>query len=1237
MKNRFLLLMVALGLLVSCNNILDRDGDGVKNSSDGGTYLVIGTASMERTLYPVPPAPYESFQDMLTELKLEGVRTSSDGKTVDEKITLAPTADSGLTSLEKFSDLVGKPIPIQTGSWDFTLTAKLDNVEFSGTVTKEIIAGETNTISFNLAASGAGGINITLQFTNTNVTKVVAELRTAGSVSETPFESKVFSGSEQIKDATIKLGDGLSIEGHEVSFVHDVLSETPLPSGSYLLNFDFYDDDFKLNSIPYIVRVADGLSTDYTQKIELNDTYTVDYLEIVDNVETNVNEDEFVDSIVTKKYSRKMEFSLPQMKREGKIFGGWYTDLSNKDSAISEVKKGTTANLKLYAKWYSPELYVSAKGSSENNGYEEGSALDSIATAVSKIESLTADVGVVDWTIYVSGEIVGTYTLGLQDSVAKKLTISGTHENSGNNYIDILDGGSVFTENQVDATIKDSVFIVYSYCVPVVIENLKITHGNNSNGYGGAINNSGNVTLGKGAWLTDNHTYYDGGAVMNGGTFIMETGSRITNNSASDSGGAVRNGGTFIIRGGEISGNSAGGSIIQHDGEALIISGSPSIGTDQIVCLASYFPFTPYDVTVGELGADVSPIPLKPGSYTNYNDLVILKMTDDSTLTSDIISKFALVQPESGSVKYEINLDGKLVQKTASGTGSVTTDNRALNIAINTNTLYRNTALRFSATDAAGNKVSDGVTYSAEILYKGREVNTLGGETYYSVSGNVLTLSSTNPLPKEGAYQLYVTASQVLNGSDKTPVTSSQTFDVEFVNEIVTPDTQVALYDYDSDNDNCYSYYLVDSSDVQTAELKNPVLETSTIKPTFDMYGNFYCLDSDATLKSNNPKIGTTGVKLTQLSGVTRYAHNFIVDLANNNAYAWGTMYSTYFNLYKYPSLLTSGTTSDAQTFKINTTNFSLKNVVVYDNILYAIGTDNNDEYDTKIRAYDISVLNTETTEISSASSEYNLSTYLGTLNFANWDISDVYALEGVVYLLVKDCSYTSKSEVWNSAGGNIYNRGAVVKYVAPLNGKTENARYLGLKETVAFANTDIPKMQLYYSGPLYSAGSYDSPILTIDGSEKVSSSSTTTFNYYFPNVYALSIADVTEKNYFASPAKVIAIKPKKLVIADDGIAFYADSDGFAYMNINRVVTINLEDFVIESVQTTKANFDSNITGYLRSDSAVSLGNIASANGSYYSDDVLGYYYNGSAASFEGYPVNNLGGVVFAIKNGDKN
>lgn len=69
-----------------------------------------------------------------------------------------------------------------------------------------------------------------------------------------------------------------------------------------------------------------------------------------------------------------------------------------------------------------------------------------------------------------------------------------------------------------------------------------------------------------------------------------------------------------------------------------------------------------------------------------------------------------------------------------------------------------------------------------------------------------------------------------------------------------------------------------------------------------------------------------------------------------------------------------------------------------------------------------------------------------------------------------------------------------------------------------------------------------------------------------------------TQKAFFG-PKRFIAIKPKKLVIADNGTFCYKDTDDeYYYKAINRIVTVDLESFAISSTQKVSINFTSRLS-----------------------------------------------------------
>lgn len=573
---------------------------------------------------------------------------------------------------------------------------------------------------------------------------------------------------------------------------------------------------------------------------------------------------------------------------------------------------------------------------------------------------------------------------------------------------------------------------------------------------------------------------------------------------------------------------------------------------------------------------------------------------EDGELSADlsqgISSDAIMIGPEMGARDYTFYaIWGHSVG------GNLSTDNRALIIKtdIVDGKLYQNSKINLSVTDSNGIDVDEEINYTAKILYKGQDINELGGKTYYSVdeTQGVITLNGkTTPLP-EANYQLYVTASRsVVIGGDGEPVTSSQSFDVELVDGLAAPETQVALYRYVSDDmsGSYYHFYLTDSENVETAILDGTanfsVEEYGFNGITFDATGKSYIIPSSyyTTIKSNNPKFSESGVSFpAALSDYSAYC-GFAIDMIKNVAYAWGMNSpdpgsSESLHLIKCPNLISNGDTTDSIEFeeKALPNNFTIKNVSVSNNVLYAYGI--KISYDAEAPTVEVQRSPYMVVfDISSGSSCKDLETFdvgsylTDTVHLSsNASVTDVFAMEGAVYLLV------SEKNDGSIGSKDIYRRGTIIKYVPSKNDNDSVKKFIPLKTTKSVSDTGYSKMCLgYQAHPMYLQDddgegnyTYTTPII-VDGLTTQYDNTKTAQSEFFPNAYALSKNWNEEEFFLSSPAKVIAVKPKKLVIADDGIAFYVDTDdSLAFKNINRVVTINLERFVIESIQATKAGF----------------------------------------------------------------
>lgn len=73
---------------------------------------------------------------------------------------------------------------------------------------------------------------------------------------------------------------------------------------------------------------------------------------------------------------------------------------------------------------------------------------------------------------------------------------------------------------------------------------------------------------------------------------------------------------------------------------------------------------------------------------------------------------------------------------------------------------------------------------------------------------------------------------------------------------------------------------------------------------------------------------------------------------------------------------------------------------------------------------------------------------------------------------------------------------------------------------------------------------------------------------YYYDFGWDSRYYSSDDSKQFIAPQKIIAIKPKELVIADDGFLYWAsDSWGYNFKNSNRVLTVELDNFTVSKMQ----------------------------------------------------------------------
>lgn len=347
----------------------------------------------------------------------------------------------------------------------------------------------------------------------------------------------------------------------------------------------------------------------------------------------------------------------------------------------------------------------------------------------------------------------------------------------------------------------------------------------------------------------------------------------------------------------------------------------------------------------------------------------------------------------------------------------------------------------------------------------------------------------------------------------------------------------------------------------------------------FDAEGNSYLLLFTSQIDS--------GIYSTKKSGIFVSASDlalnedevidFTIDLKNNVAYSLkGGDFDV---ICRYPNMISSnGANTDNEEIKLGCGN--INSFVVYDGKAYALCKEND---------YIIRVFDTYDEEPIKPIKEYsvNLNDFfndaLGTPM-----ITDMLYQDGRLYLLYKEAFSWSGSPSPTTIG----NRGAVIE-VNLFDGSVRNT---GLT-TSALSNTDY-KLQGYNNSLMYTDSACTTPYIPPE--EILMNSSVQYPKICFPNE--------GEKSFYG-PTRFIAVKPKKLVIADEGLAFYTDNELLRYKNVNRVVYVDLENFAVEKIVTldSSVGLSENETSVLTSDSSISV----SESVTYYTENV-----HGSTTSF---------------------
>ena len=157
-SNMFSILLLFLcTLFVSCSGLFESFNDDSSSTKTGYITLSVTTP---RTVLP------SADTSKLTNLVLKGTKTTESG--------LEIRADT-------LSELTSKQIELETGSYEFTLSAKLNDVDFtSEAVSATVSVGQVTPLSFTLSSTAdTGSFSLTVEFEG-SATKATAKLFQGG-------------------------------------------------------------------------------------------------------------------------------------------------------------------------------------------------------------------------------------------------------------------------------------------------------------------------------------------------------------------------------------------------------------------------------------------------------------------------------------------------------------------------------------------------------------------------------------------------------------------------------------------------------------------------------------------------------------------------------------------------------------------------------------------------------------------------------------------------------------------------------------------------------------------------------------------------------------------------------------------------------------------------------------------------------------------------------------------------
>ena len=363
------------GIFTSCENLLSVKEEKQTEQS----YIRISTnlSSVDRSVLPS-----DSFKENTTGLTwtLSGSRNGTAEITIKVWNDEGDTATITQTAYQKMIN--DSFIPVDEGTWIFTLTAKNNSGKVLEATKEKTITGGQNTLDFDMKeAVGEGAASGQIEFT-----LKWKELDVVGNVAITLSKRN----DSSFKNIEVNYEKSTSQDYEYVDFFAGT-DYSPLEAGSYMLKMELrqqtgFSDSTEatygapiyktINTYTCLIHVAPGLCSKGAAELEtLAPLYAVTFEDGI----------EFKESIVSLSYNAYTTFALPTIKEKDGYEYQWYKNgydfyansyyqESVDDPSNVSIKEDTTFGVKCYKIVDEKDIVRTPKGDSTGESFSIGTA-----------------------------------------------------------------------------------------------------------------------------------------------------------------------------------------------------------------------------------------------------------------------------------------------------------------------------------------------------------------------------------------------------------------------------------------------------------------------------------------------------------------------------------------------------------------------------------------------------------------------------------------------------------------------------------------------------------------------------------------------------------------------------------------------------------------------------------------------------------------------------------------------